>query len=404
MRALALVLAATITDDATAQTARLTQPGAAPGQELAYALAVDGVRIAAGAAGEAQRTGAAYIYQCPGGICSAATRIAPLDLASGDLFGSSLALSGDTLALSAPGQHPGAVYVYVWVGSTWAQQARIVPSGSGAGFGSALALQGDRLVVGADQADVRSGAVYVYARSAGAWTEQARLTAADAAVGDGLGASIALSGDTLLAGAPQRAGAVAGSYAQGAAYVYTYNLGSWTQQSRLTDAAGASADGFGKAVSLVGDRAVIGAPLAGGGGGRAFVYERSGASWTQQAQLSLAGAAVGDRFGWSVALAGDSALIGAPYALASCGASQLFVRNGAGNWTRAAATVIATPSFGNLAGWSVAASGGRYAVGAPGFAGVAEHRGAVYWFDPLEQVFGDSFDADAASACVVPAL
>jgi hypothetical protein len=58
------------------------------------------------------------------------------------------------------------------------------------------------------------------------------------------------------------------------------------------------------------------------------------------------------------------------------------------------------PVAGNLAGWSVSLDGGRYAVGAPGYGGARDHQGAVYWFDPLEQVHGDGFDADPTAACV----
>lgn len=388
---------------ANANTARLGSDSSGLGAEFGYSTAMDGTRVAIGSPGEAVQAGAVYTYVCAAGRCLEPTRLVAGDLAAGDLFGSVVALSLDTLAISAPGQQPAAVYIYTWSGSAWSQQARIgSPDGAlSAGFGSALALQGDRLVIGADDAVSGIGAAYVYSRSGALWTSQARLAANDGLVGDRFGSSIALSGDSVLIGAPNRPGASAGSHAQGAAYVYLQTLGTWSQQARLNANAAANGDRFAAAVALDGDRALISAPLANNGIGRAYVYERSGALWTAQAQLDAANGAAGDRFGWSVALDGDDAMVGAPFALATCGASYRFRRNGVA-WGELPKSTIAVPLQGNLAGWSVAIDGGRFIVGVPGFAGAAEHRGAGYWFDPIEQIFADGMDNNAAVECVLP--
>lgn len=400
---LALLLAATGATDAGAQTLRLGAASAGPAAEFGYAAALQGERVVNGSPGESAQSGAVYVHDCVAGQCAPAVRIVAGDLAAGHLFGSALALSGATLAIAAPGQSPAAVYVFVHDGAAWLQQARIAaPDGAlSAGFGRALAVDGDRLVIGADRAASLAGAVYVYTRSGTAWSLQARLTALDAAAGDRFGSSLALSGDSALVGAPYRAGALPGSHARGAAYVFAYSAGAWVQQARLGAATAADGDSFGLAVALDGDRAAIGAPLA-TGSGRVQVFERAGGTWAEQAQLGAVDGVPGDRFGWAVELDGADLVVGAPFAMAGCGASYRFRRTGAA-WIPLANSAPVLRRLGNLAGWSVAADGGRFVVTAPGFDGAADHRGASYWFDPVEQIFVDGMDDNSAVECVPPA-
>lgn len=400
---LAFAGAALALGSADANTTRLGSASSGLGAEFGYSTAMDGSRVAIGSPGEAAQAGAVYTYVCDVGRCLEPARVISGDLSAGDLFGSVVALSVDTLAIAAPGQQPAAVYIFARSGSNWLQQARIgAPDGAlSAGFGSALALQGDRLVVGADDAASGIGAAYVYSRSGSLWTSQARLAANDGLAGDLFGSSIALSGDSVLIGAPNRPGASVGSHVQGAAYVFIQTLGTWSQQARLNADAPANGDRFAAAVALDGDRALISAPLANNGIGRVYVFERTATLWAAQTQLDANNGAAGDRFGWSVALDGDTALVGAPFALATCGASYRFRRNGA-VWGPMGGSAVAVPALGNLAGWSVAIAGGRFLVGAPGFNGAAEHRGAGYWFDPIEQIFVDGLDDNTAVECALP--
>lgn len=393
--ATACIGAAIATAAGAAETALLSNPAAMLGDELAYTIDLDGTRIVTGSPGEATATGAAYVFECDSRPCAAPIRIAAADLAAGDRFGAAVALSGDTLAVSAFGQSPGAVYVFVYTGTAWTQQAKITAGSGAERFGNALALDADRLAIGAEYADARAGAAYVFARSGTAWTQQARLSAADASAGDRFARSVALRGDTLLIGAPLKAGASAGSFGRGAAYAFVGSGGTWTQQAKLVATAAADGDMFGQAVAIDGDRALVGAPLAANRVGSAYVFERNGGMWMQQAQLAAAGSAVSDSLGWSVALSGDTALVGAPYALGTCGVSHVF-RNAAGTWTESAGASISAPLLGDLAGWVVAARDGRWVVGTPGHTGPWEHYGAAYYFDAIDTVFGDGFDSASA--------
>ena len=204
--------------------------------------------------------------------------------------------------------------------ATWTQQAELTASDGTAfdKFGWSVAISGDTALVGAPQHAVGSnayqGAAYVFAGSGSTWTQRAELTAADGAAWDKLGSSVALSGDTAVIGAPRH---VVGSTFHGAAYVFAGSGGTWTQQAELTASDGAAWDFFGFSVAISGDTALVGAPSHAVSGnsqqGTAYVFAGSGSTWTQQAELSASDGAAGDNFGWAVAFSGNSALVGALY-------------------------------------------------------------------------------------------
>lgn len=403
--ALACALAlACATPAGAVESAIVVSPVASTGADMGYGVGIDGTTLALGAPGENDAAGAAYVVDCSALPCGVPLRIAPAELVAGDAFGTALGVSGSTLVVAAAGAVPGAAYVFVGDGVGWSQQAMLVPSGpsSGERFGQSVSVSGDRVAVGAGRIGVDgTGAVYVFARSGTVWTEDAKLTAADGAPFDAFGTSVALDGDTLLVGAPFNASDAAGAYANGAVYVFVRGAGGWTAQAKLT-AASANGDLFGYAVDLAGDRAVIGAPSAADAQGQAYVFSRSGTTWSQDALLTTATGAAGDQLGWSVALGDDSIFVGAPFAGqangAACGASYAF---DAASLGETGGTTIIAPIAEDLAGWSVAASGVRWVTSAPGHVvGNLVHAGAAYWFDPTVTIFHAGFDAPGA--CVAP--
>lgn len=162
-------------------------------------------------------------------------------------------------------------------------------------------------------------------------TQQAKLTASDAAADDLFGRSVALHGGTALIGA---AGVdVGGQEDAGAAYVFTYDGTSWSEQAKLTASDAAAGDWFGLSVALQGSTALIGAPGADVGGqagaGAAYVFTYDGASWSEEAEFTASDAAANDWFGVSVALQGGTALVGAVFADAGgqedAGAAYVFL-------------------------------------------------------------------------------
>ena len=241
------------------------------------------------------------------------TKLNAGDAATDDQFGRSVAVSGDTAVIGAwrdndGGTNSGSAYVFTRSGEVWSQQAKLTASDPAAfdRFGSSVAISGDTAVIGA----YSDGSAYVFSRSGGVWSQQAKLTASDDA-GNFFGWSVAVDGDTVVIGAylADYRGSSSGS-----AYVFTRSGGVWSQQAKLTPSDLAAGDEFGISVVVSGDTAVIGAHGNDDGGsnsGSAYVFSRSGGGWSQQAKLTASDHAADDRFGRSVAISGDTAVIGA---------------------------------------------------------------------------------------------
>ena len=376
------------------QQAKLTAGDAQTGDYLGYSVAVSGDTVVVGAYGEddgGDYAGAAYVFVRSGGVWSQQARLVAGDAQANDQFGLSVALDGDTVLIGAYGKSAGAgaAYVFVRSGGVWSQQAKLVAGDAAAydWFGQSVALDGDTALVGAngeDDGGIDAGAAYVFVRGGGSWSQQAKLVAGDAAAGDGFGRSVALDGDTALVGAPyeDEGGSVAG-----AAYVFVRSGGSWGQQEKLTAADTAADDYFGWSVALDGDTALVGAPLedsVGFDAGAAYVFVRGGGSWSQQAKLVAGDAAADDYFGWSVALDGDTALVGAlreDDGGSAAGAAYVFVRGG-GIWSQQAKLVAGDAEAWDQFGWSVALDGDTAVVGAPYEDDGGTDAGAAYVFMP----------------------
>jgi hypothetical protein len=281
-----------------------------------------------------------------------------------DLFGYAVAISGNTALVGAPAKNnTGAVYVFVQSGTTWTQQGELTPSDGAPGdligyYDSSLAISGNTALVGASGG---AGAAYVFVRVGTTWTQQAKLTPSGGVAEDTFGWSVALSQNTALVGAP---GPVFGAFGVvGAAYVFVRSGTSWTQEAELTPSDSAPDDAFGNSVALSDETAVVGAPYA-GGRGAAYVFVRRGATWTQQDELvDPAPAVVGDNFGWSVAVSEDTVLVGAFLKNSDTGAAYVFGRHGM-VWVQQAELDDPAPAvIGDDFGWSVAVSEGTALVG-----------------------------------------
>ena len=194
------------------------------------------------------------------------------DGAEDDDSSQSVAIDGDTAIVGLPGENiganpsQGAAYIFVRRGTTWIQQAELTASDGEQTdvFGYSVAVSGNTALVGALYhtvgADPGEGAAYVFVRDGTTWTQQAELTASDGAeLGQcGFGSTVALSGGTALVGAPGR-GCYPDAPARGAAYVFVQSGASWTQQAEFTASESAPGDGFAAAVAVSGDTAIVGA-------------------------------------------------------------------------------------------------------------------------------------------------
>jgi hypothetical protein len=363
---------------------------------------------------------------------------------AGDLFGWSVSVSGDTLAVGAVWEasnatgidgdqtnntegQTGAVYVFIRSGATWTQQAYIKASNSGGldWFGYSMSLEGDTLVVGSpwegssngnqgDNSASGSGAVYVFTRNGTNWTQQAYVKASNIDADDNFGYSVSLSGDTLAVGAPEEDSNAQGvngdetnnsAPVSGAVYVFTRTGTAWNQQSYIKASNTDAYDWFGYSVSLSGDTLAVGAPEEASNAqgingdqidnsvpysGAAYVFIRTGATWTQQAYIKASNSMEGAWFGRSLSLSGDTLAVAAPDesggstgingdqtvngAMSASGAVYVFTRTGA-IWTQQAYIKASNTGQTDTFGISVCLSGDILAVGAPNEASVAKGIG-----------------------------
>ncbi|QDU83174.1 hypothetical protein Pla163_02710 [Planctomycetes bacterium Pla163] len=353
-----------------------------------------------------------------------------------DQFGYSVAISGDTVVVGAYGEdsnatgvdgnqanngssQSGAAYVFVRSGATWAQQAYLKASNTDINdqFGFSVAVSGDTVVVGAwreastatgvdgDQSSNLagfSGAAYVFVRSGTTWTQQAYLKASNTDALDEFGKSVSISGDTVVVGAAQERSNAAGidgnqadnsTSSSGAAYVFVRTGTTWAQQAYLKASNSNQGDQFGTSVAIDGDTVVAGAiwedsGSAGVGGdetdssasnsGAAYIFERSGSTWSQQAYLKASNTDANDQFGWSVGLSGDTAVVGAwledsaasgvdgdqlDNSSSNAGAAYVFARSGS-TWSQQSYLKASNTDGGDSFGTSVAVSGDIVVVGA----------------------------------------
>ncbi len=385
-------------------------------------------------------------------------------VAQGGAFaGWSIGVSGDVMIVGATGESSaainvdgdqsntdasssGAAFVFARTGNTWAQQAYLKPGViSSDGFGTAVTAAGDTVVVGSagessnatgingdenNDLALTSGAAYVFVRSGSTWTRQAFIKASNTNDGDRFGSAIAMSGDTLVVGAHQERSNATGvngnqtnnsMFGAGAAYVFVRNGTTWTQEAYLKASNTAPGQGFGNTVAISGDTIVIGAVgetsnATGVNGnqadnsasqaGAAYVFVRNGTTWTQEAYLKASNTFPGLQFGGSVAVSGDTIVVGGRFdtsnatgingsqsdaGLYAAGAAYVFDRVGT-TWSQSAyvkaSNTSANAAFGEhvaISGDTMAISAGNEDHGAIGVNGnqlapSTQNSGAVYEF------------------------
>jgi len=378
-------------------------------------------------------SGAAYVFTKSGSTWSLQQKL----IASGtngrmgaDNFAYSVAISADTVAVGVPQQafdatggsftpQSGAVYVFTRTASTWSLQQKLVASGTngrltGDGFGFSIAISGDTIAAAAPQQDydaagvvsvADAGAAYIFTRTAGVWSSQQKLVGSGTNARntqDSFGYAIAVTGDTVAVGAPSqdydKDGAQFVEYA-GAVFISSRSANVWTQQTKLADDAhilsrspmGVGYFGMTTALSEDGNTLVVGSPYDSFdanngnlviGAGAVYVYVKNGSGWSFQQKLvgvGTNGRTYGDQFGFSVAISGDTLIAGVPgqsydengaTLMSSSGAAYVFTRS-AGVWSLQQKLVASTTNGRNPGddfGHSVAISGDTIVIGAPNHA------------------------------------
>ncbi len=339
---LALLFLAAAASPSLAQE-RLPNPDAAAADRFGAALSVSGPWLLVGAPSDdapgVAGAGTATVFERQAGAYVEVAQLYASGGASGDGFGQAVAIEGAIAVVGAPedntpsGSGAGSVTVFTHVDGNWVElQTLQAPDGAtGDAFGSALALAGDLLVVGAPFDDhpslVNAGSAHVYRREGDAFVHVAKLLAADVSDNDAFGGAVALGAGNLLVGAREANGG-------GAVYAFEVDGLAIDYVGELDPPERGPFDRFGTALALDGATALVGAPgtpVEGAGTpGAAYVFTREAGGWTAQARLVSPAAADGAMTGASVALLGSLALLGSPEAtLGPCcqqGAVELFLR------------------------------------------------------------------------------
>jgi len=322
------------------QQAKLQASDAATDAFLGWSVSIsnDGNTVIAGARKAdydpwVTGSGAAYIFTRSGTTWTQQAKLQASDAEANDSFGWSVSISGDgdTAIVGAyeedtTATDAGSAYIFTRSGTSWSQQAKIQSSDASAtdyfGYSVSISNNGDTAIIGAHYEDpipFNSGAAYIFTRSGTSWSQQAKLVASDAENGDQFGKSVYISGDgnTAIAGAYLEDATASNA---GSAYIFTRSGSSWSQQAKIQAEDADASDGFGTQVCISndGNTAVSSATAdeeAGAGAGSAYIFTRSGTTWSQQSKIIGSDIEAGDDFGRGVSISGDgyTVIIGAPY-------------------------------------------------------------------------------------------
>ena len=325
--------------------------------------------------GTSSNAGSAYVFeQGSDGNWMETTKLVSSDFSSNDRFGFCVDLAGDTALIGAyqdddNGPESGSAYVFQQqADGEWLETIKLLPSDGidGDGFGASVSISSSIAIVGApfaDEAGPSSGSAYVFIRSNdGNWIESARLTASDADGGDYFGFSVAVMGTTAMVGAWGD-----DEKAEDAGSVYIFEQqpdGSWFETAKLMASNGTSADYFGYSLAMSGSTAIVGAFQEESEAGSAYIFEKQADStWQETSILNSSDGASSDQFGLSVDISGNTAIVGA-YQDDNLGSAYLFRRMADGSWIETEKLVDGSGQSGDHFGYTVAISGSNSLIGA----------------------------------------
>ena len=360
-------------------------------QKFGRSVAVSGSTAIVGAYAYNMLTGTAYIYeyQSSSNTFVQQAQLSALNGGTFERFGFSVAISGDTVIVGTPDDNAGTAYLFEkpalggWVDAT--ETAKLTASDAVANdsLGYSVAIRGDTVIVGAymdDDGGTASGSAYIFEKPASGWidaTQSAKLTASNGLGNDFFGYSVAISGDTAIVGAY---GDDDNGDFSGLAYIFEKPVTGWidaTQSAKLTAPDGLAYDYFGRSVAISGDTVIVGASgdncAAGDYCGSAYIFEKPASGWidvTQSSKLTASDSADEDNFGSSVAISSNTVVVGASMddcadSSIDCGSAYLFEKPASG-WITATESAKLTASDGleeDEFGGSVAISGNTVIVG-----------------------------------------
>ncbi len=374
--------------EAFSQVAKVTADDAAFVDQFGFSVSISGDYAISGSNRDENDRGGAYVYIRSGSSWSQQQKLSGSDSAANDNFGWSVAISGDTAVVGSPfddgtGTDQGSVYIFTRSGSSWTQQQKITATDGAANdqFGTSVAINGETVIVGAVGDDSNRGSAYIFVRNGATWTQQQKLTAPDGGSDDDFGWSVALSGESATVGSPRDDGA------RGSAFVFIRSGSTWSQQQKLAASDGVALDQFGYSVGISGDSVIVGAVNVEFGGsvrGSAYVFSRSGSLWSEQQKLTASDGSPSDGFGTAVAISNNTVLVGANTSDLGTntdqGACYVYLRSGS-SWSEQQKLNAVDGSASDNFGGSVAISGDNAIVGSYLDDGSSVDSGSAYIFN-----------------------
>ncbi|MBL9118446.1 MAG: FG-GAP repeat protein [Phycisphaerae bacterium] len=387
----------------SAQT-KLLATNVAPYDISGFAVAVSGNIAVLGAPLDdtnGSASGSAAVFRWNGTAWIQEATLLAADGSADDRFGGAVSIDGDLIAVSSlfedgAATDAGAVYLFRFNGSIWAPEAKLVAPDAGSfdQFGWSISVEQDRLLVGArhdDDGGLDAGSAYVFHRLESGWQFEAKLSAFDGGPYDLFGASVALSGNRAVIGAPNDD---LYGWGSGSAYVFRRSSRGWISDAKLKATDQSWSAEFGQAVDIDGGTIVIGAWGDDEGGpdaGAAYVFREEDGVWAEEQKLLSDDGVAGDLFGCSVSVRGHNILVGAPLASATgpaSGAAVRFHKQGVA-WNQQETLTAATNDSLFGFGYSVCIDDSAYLVGVPYDNDAGSEAGGAYVFTFLEPLFAD---------------
>lgn len=372
------------------ESARLIADDGTEGDYFGYSVDLSADRAVVGAYRDDDKgsnSGSVYVYRLEGDNWGREAKLLASDGEMNDWFGWSVAITGNTIVVGTTGDRDagdwtGSVYIFRYDGTNWTEQAKLLADGTGYyweefGFDVAISADSNTVLIGANKANdngFKSGAAYIFRFDGSDWVQQAKLLASDGVELATFGNGVAISedGDTAFIGAP---GKDTTGYTAGSAYVFEFDGEQWLQKQKLIASDAAHGDHFGHSLALYGDTLVVGAYGDDGAepndlycnSGSAYIFNYNGTNWIEQTKLELADGRCRNQFGWAMDIFDNTVVVGTPDGhwgtTYGPGSAYIFGFDGF-NWTAKTRLTSSDAAFGDHFGFSVAVFDEKVLVGA----------------------------------------
>ncbi|MCP4959044.1 MAG: hypothetical protein GY925_07205, partial [Actinomycetia bacterium] len=383
---------------------KLTASDATTSDKFGHAVAASGGTIVVGAlfgGGAVTDSGAAYVYAPDGAGGHTETKLVASDGAADDLYGHAVGVSGSTVVIAARNDDDGAAdsgsaYVYSPNGSGGYDEVKLTASDGATKdwFGHSVAISGSTIVVGSilnDHDGFNSGAANIYTPNGSGGYDELKLTPSDGSPDKAFGRAVAISGSTIVVGSSDSTNGLGA----GAVYVYTPDGIGGYDETKLLASDGAAIDSFGNTIAISGDTVVVGASGdddLGAESGSAYVYTPDGLGGYSETKLQASDGAAGDRFGGTVTLAGDEIVVSAYFdddKGTDSGSVYVYTPDGLGSYVETKLNGSDTAAL-DMYGNSLASDGEAVVVGAHHDDDGGTKSGSVYLYQVRPTGYSES--------------